>query len=370
MSSIFTISTKPLKNSIGIGIVDSNISQFYQKSMVAQITVENNHMRINVESVAIVSEIDLVGNLEGETASIIVDSAQFKKLVSTISSPQITFAFTDDYLELTAGKSRFTLSSMMSVEDVSLKRPTIVSNVTGEAHSLEKAGWKFVKDHQMFAKATDSKFPVYTYVYAGKGGDIIVGNMQNAIFTHSDNPSVFETTCLLSDSIINLITNMPDGTSIYDNGDSYIIHAKTDGYEFTSEFTPQYESDVWDYQASGILPLMSVVGRPVSQVSVSEIKTMLAQVTLLAQRDSAVRCEVCSDHITFTAEGAVCEIPANGGPSDPYTVVLPISDLKMIVGNVSETTIGISPTINSDDELAGITVTSGKLTIVVASMNG
>lgn len=366
----FTISTKPLKNSIGIGIVDSNITQYYQKSMVAQLTVDANYLSIDVESVAIISEIRLAGSLEGDPATIIVDSAQFKKLVSTITAPQITMIFNEDFLEIMAGKSRFTLPTIMDASEVSINKPTNVGKLSSQAVTLEKSGWAFVKAHQMFAKATDTKYPVYTYVYSGKDGDVLVGNMQTSLFTHSNNTSTFDNTCLLSDSIINLLTSMPDGASIYSNGDSYVIHVKTDGYEFTSEFTPQYESDVWDYNASSIIPLMSVVGLPVSSASVSEIKTMLAQVSLVANRDSVIRCEVSSDHITFTADGALCEIDAAGGPSDPYTVILPISDLKTIIGNVSETNIGISPTYNSDDELAGITITSGNLTIVVASVNG
>ena len=49
----FTVNTKPLKNVIGLGIIRSNVSNFYKRSQVVQITATQDSLILNIEASSI-----------------------------------------------------------------------------------------------------------------------------------------------------------------------------------------------------------------------------------------------------------------------------------------------------------------------------
>ena len=150
----FTCSTKPLKDALGLGVVKSNVSKFYQKSCLAQLTATNSDLRINLEASYVSTELRLKGqgdNTEDSRSTVFVDCLTLSDLVNTFESSTITLEFTQGGLILHSGKSKFTLPQIVEESDLELKRP---QEVSADADKLElaKSNWKFIKDHQFILK--------------------------------------------------------------------------------------------------------------------------------------------------------------------------------------------------------------------------
>lgn len=373
MSTKFTLSTKPLKNSLGLAIIDANVSQFVSKSTVVQIEVADNKLHIITEASAITSMVELAGTQDGDPASMLIDAVLFKKLVSTITAQQITLELTDNYIIVYAGKSKFNLPKLGGTDQMSLNKPTKIEDSAAEtAKVVDKKVWKFVHDHQLFAKATSPEIPIYTYVYAGDSGDVLVSDYKKSIFTHSSvGNSPFDEPVLITDTIVNLFTAVPDGAKIVPNTSegSYIVLVSTDGYTYTAEFFPQYENgDLGNYNAETFIPLFSVVDKPVSTVQVSDVKAMIVQASLLSNtRDNCIRCTVDPEQVTFSADNVNCVIPSNGGPDSSYSLDLDFTQFKSIVSSAPSATINISP-VEYDGSINGITLVSDSLTVVIAGV--
>ena len=94
----FTCNTKPLIEALSLGVINSNISKFYRKSCLAQISGDSSDtLVINLEASYIYSEIRLKGYKEGEgdIPTVFVDNSLLKSLVSTFENATTTFEFTD-----------------------------------------------------------------------------------------------------------------------------------------------------------------------------------------------------------------------------------------------------------------------------------
>ena len=372
--STFTLSTKPLKNAISLAIIDSNVNQFVQKSMAVQLDMVDSVLSITTEAAAISATVELHGSQNGDNASAIIDATLFKKFVATITAQQITLDFQSNCLVVRTDKSKYTIPKIFDTAQMSLKKPDVADvSIFDSAKTIDKKAWKFVKEHQLFARSQNTEMPVYTFVYAGDGGDILISDYKESIYTHSAiSATPFTDSCLITDTIVNLFTAMPDGAKIVQDGDSYFVNVHTDGYDYVAQFTPQYENDaIGSYNAETIIPLFSIVGKPVSTVQVSEIKAMINQVSLLSNtRDNRIKCEVSADSVTFTSDNVNCVVPANGGSGDSYSLTLDFAQFKNIIASVPDVTFGITPFIDEDGDVAGIIISSSNLTIVVAGLNG
>ena len=76
MSQKFTVSTKPLIDGLNLGILNANISNFFQRSTMAQVTANKNTLVINLEAAFIYSEVEFKGmGTEDESATIFVNSS-------------------------------------------------------------------------------------------------------------------------------------------------------------------------------------------------------------------------------------------------------------------------------------------------------
>ncbi len=366
----FTVSTKPLKEGLNLCIINANVSKYYSKSQLVQVTASSDTLRINHAANSILSEVRLKGMGDGES-SILIDSLQLKQLVSTITVSQIEFEFTENTLVLHAGKSTFSLPKKLDASEVQLLLPkTITENDLISASEITKSDWKFIKEYQMYAKAdSDSTVnPIYTYIWVGENGDVLVGDYVNSIFTHSTFSKLGKT-CLLTDTVVNLFNILPDGSKLILNQNSYSILLSADSYEYVSEFMPMYESDeVGDYNSEIIIGMMDFDETEAAKVSVSEINTVLNQSVLLSSnKDPQIICTFEKNQITFKNSNLNCAVQTEGGSSIAYTLIFRSALLKSVVTNCPESMVSISPTFNGD-EVVGITVSSGSLTVVLAGV--
>ena len=362
----FTVSTTPLKSGLNLGIVNANVTKFYPQSTVVQLSANSNTLTINLGAISILSEIRLRGVGDGDGA-IIVDNMLLKQLIATITTPQVDLEFAQNALIIHAGKSTYTLPKVMDVEDAQFPRPKDVSaEEIDTASELSKDDWKFIKDHQMYARGTSTSNPVYTYVWVGESGDVLVSDYITGLFTHSSSGN-FDNTCLLQESVINLLNGLPDGAKLVQRNGIYTAVVITDGYEYIAEFTPKHESEeIGNYNAPIIMNMMFDDERPISTVSVSDITTALNQSALLSSnKEPELYLTVDDECVVIKDDHVNCVIPATGSPEEPYTIKFASPILKQVISKCSETTIEISPVIN-DNVPSGIVIGSNKLTVAVA----
>lgn len=370
----FTVSTKPLKNSLNLCIINANVSKYYSKSLLAQITANSDTLRINHAANSILSEVKLKGLGDDGVMSIMVDCLLLKQLISTINTSQIEFDFSENALMIRAGKSSFSLPKLMDTSEVQLSVPkSITENDLVSSNDVTKSDWKFIKEYQMYAKSDSTVNPVYTYIWVGEHGDVLVGDYVNSLFTHST-VSKLGKTCLLTDTVVNLFNILPDGAKIITRHDTYSISVCTDGYEYTSEFVPIYESDeIGNYNSEIIMNMMGInkseeSNTGISKVNVADINIVLNQAALLStSKDPQITCTFEKNQIIFEDSRINCTIPAEGGIDISYTLIFKSNSLKSVILNCPESMIGISPIFN-DGEIVGITISSGRLTVVLAGV--
>ena len=365
----FTLSTKPFIDGLNLAIVNSNISKFYQKSCLAQVTADKTSLKVNLEASYIASEIRLKGvGDEYTSCSIFVDSLLLKQLVSTIDSPTLTLEFAEGGLILHSGKSKFTLPKMIDDMEIELTPPSYLSS-TEDGVQINKANWKFVKDYQMYAVAMSFIHPVYTKVWVGENNDVVVGDFDNSIFTHSKK-SQLSKNCLLSDTIINLFNSLPEGAKLYKLDKSYIILVVTDGYEFCSEFTPQYESDegVGSYNSEIILGMMIPDENNAIHIKSSSINKFLNQALLLSNNsEDTIKFEVKFDQLSLIDNNIDCKVSGIDSKSE-YCVEFKTSLLKSVISNMDEDDIQICP-MYQDDVAVGIVIWTNNLTTILAGVD-
>ena len=119
----FTVSTKPLQDGLSLGVIKSNVSKFYQKSCLAQITADKHTLTINLEAASITSELLFKGVGEGEDkVTTFVDCLMLKDLVSTLDNNTTILEFVDGGVILISGKSKFTLPQMIDESDLEIGR--------------------------------------------------------------------------------------------------------------------------------------------------------------------------------------------------------------------------------------------------------
>ena len=362
---VFTCNTKPLVAAVSQVVVDSNINKFFRKSGIIQLTANKQSLRINSEASYIVSEATVYGMGNEDTeVTIFVDAVQFKKLISTFTSDTISFEYADTALIIRSGKSKFTIAKMVDESEMALNRPNSdVSSITPTQISDEK--WKFVKNRQMFAISEGTEHPIYRYAWFGADGDVLTGDYDSSLFTRSKSGEMPET-CLLSSTIINLITNLPKAdTKLYKYGDDYIIILTTDSYKFVSEFTPQYESDsVGVYSADIIIDMCSYATKDDAiELNCDAVSRFLNQIDILNTLTDA--------KISLKIEGSECvmsgktsEIKFDIKPqTEAFSVDFKLSTFRSVISKYSNT-INVFP-YNQEGETVGIRITDGEMVTVL-----
>lgn len=365
----FNVSTKPLTDALNLGVVNQNVSKFYQKSCLAQITASRRDLKINLEAANVLSELHLKGSGDtDESVTIFVDCLLLKQLVSTFEASVTTFEFTEGGLVLHSGKSKFTLPKMLDGSELELTAPNTSEEGTGTAITIDQSDWKFIKDHQMYAIAMSFIHPVYTRVWLGESGDVLVGDFDNSLFTHSKK-SKLGNTCLLSDTIVNLFNTLPEGAKLRSLGSSYIVTVTTDGFDYISEFKPIYESDegVGSYNSDIILDMMNH-GDAGVKVNTAAINKFLNQAALLSTNtEDTIKFAVSDSNVSLVDSNVDCKLPVEG-VTEPFSVEFKTSLLKSVISNFDEEVVSVAP-MKQEDTVAGILVWSKNMTAVLASID-
>lgn len=364
----FICNTKPFADSLDLGIINSNVSNFHQKSCTVELTATENLLKINIEASQIYTEIHIPGKGEGDPATVFVDSLVLKNLSSTFESSTVTLEFDENGLILTSGKSKFTLPKMVDGDDFDLKAPAVPANLDG-AIDINQSDWKFIKDNQMYAISMAFINPVYTKVWVGENGDVLVGDFDNSLFTHSVHSKLGKT-CLLSDTIINLSNSLPAGSKIIPHEDSYVIQLKTDSYEYLTQFTPLYESDesVGSYNSDIFLGMMQHTDDSAMKVNTVAITKALNQALLLStNHQDTIFFELVDGVVKLHDKNVDCDIAVLGNTEGSYKLEFNLERLKKVISNYSDESISICP-MEQDGQVVGIMVWNDQLTTIVAGV--
>lgn len=367
----FQVSTAPLNDALSLGVVNANVSNYFKRSYIAQITASKSDLTINLEASQILSEIRLkgMGDVDDDVTTF-VSSILLKQLVSTFVNPVTNLEFVEGGLIIHSGKSKFTLPKLdVDVSSTSLNKPEILANFS-DSSDIDKEDWKFIKNYQMYAIAMSFAKPVYNRVWVGDHGDVIVGDFDQGLFTHSEK-SKLGTTCLLKDSIVNLFNSLPDGAKICKVNDTYVIKVTTDGFEFISEFQPEYEDDesIGSYNSDMIIEMMSHTDDKYSVVPTAAINKFMSQADLLSDSSTAtIKFRVDGNTLTLKDDNVDCTIDLESLFPDSYEVEFLTTLLKSVLSNYNDETVCIAP-IFQGDEVSGIKVWSKELTTVLAGVD-
>lgn len=365
---IFTVSTTPLISALDLGVVTKNISKFYQKSCIAQITATRRDLIINLEAKSIRSEVRLKGSGDEDVqATAFVDCSILKQLVATFEGNITSIEFVDGGLVLHNSKSEFTLPNLVEGTDLQLNKPNVGEDVGGIA--INQDDWKFIQDHQMYAIAMSFIHPVYTTAYVDENGDVMIGDYDNSIFTLS-HKSKLGRTCLLSDTIINLFNNLPEGAKIAQMGKSYLVNVKTDSFEYIAEFTPDYEDDerYGSYNADIIRSTMEKNEEAAVTINGEMVNKFLTQAKLISSNsDDIMNLEVTESEVKLSDSNTHFELPLAIAAPVPYKAVFKKELLKSVVANFDQEDIQICPLIDEEEGItSGVVFWTDEMTTVLA----
>lgn len=353
----FTCNTKPLSDGLSLGVINQNVSKFYKKSCLAQVSVaDSSTLKVNLEAASLKTEISVKGHAEGSPSTpIFVDSLLFKQLMSTLDSNTVTLSLEESGLKIVSGKSKFTLPKMVETSDLELSAPDMPESIVSSFDKVDKEGWKFIKEHQMYAIAMSFVTPVYTKVWVGESGDVLVGDFDNSLFTHSKKGNL-RSTCLVSDTIVNLFNSVPDDAKIKKASDTeYIIYFETDAMTYVSEFTTQLESDesVGSYNSEIILSMMTKDADNCIKVDPSKISKLLNQAVLLSEADDGITVTIDNNIFTLKNDKVDGKVEGSASKEIKFSLDFNIESLKSVVSNYGDSEVFVTP-IYQDDESAGL----------------
>lgn len=373
----FICNTKPLTDALDLGVVNTNVSNYHNKSRIAQVRATKDTLIINLEANKIKTELRLKGSGTATDSPVVfVNCLNFKQLVNTFDAGTTTLEFAEGGLILHSGKSKFTLPQEIDAGDLELDAPEIPDYTITEV-DVDKSEWKFIKDRQMYAIAMSFIHPVYTRVWLGSNSDVLVGDFDNSLFTHSKK-SKLGNTCLLSDTIINLFTVLPEGSKIAKMGRDYLIRYSSDNFSYVTQLTPDYETDegIGSYNADIFIGMMD---HPEAYVSVSSsaIQKFLNQADLLASTsDDTIVLSVQPGILKLKDNNVDCQVAVEGSV-EPFSVQFKTASLKKVISDYDAETIQIGPmSVEADNdengnpvyEVAGIMVWDDDLTTIISGL--
>lgn len=366
----FETNTKPFSDALSLGIINANVSNFHKKSCIVQLSADSSTLTVNIESSMIKTELRLKGSGEGDPQTVFVDSLLLKQLANTLESPTVLLDITDEGLTITSGKSKFSLPKMLDSGEIELSVPARNVSTSNEV-DFNKDDWKFVKDYQMYAISMAFVHPVYTRVWSGDSGDVLVGNFDAGLFTHSY-ANLLDSTCLLKDSIISLFISLPDGAKVSKLDKDYLISYTSDSFEYLTQFSPEYEEDegVGSYQADIFLSTMDHEDTG-TLVKVESVNKLLSQATLLStSSDDTIKLSIKDSTLHLKDRSVDGVIPLESAVAgEEYEVEFKLAQLKQVIGNYGDETIYIKPVTGADsDEIAGILLWNDKLTTLISGV--
>jgi len=362
----FKANTQPILEGLDLSIISSNITKFYQKSCIVELTIQENLLRINTEASSIKSELLVKGQSsdEGEYHTF-VDSILFKNLMKTLDSDLVEFEINENGLVIYSNTSKFTLPQVAD-SDMELSRPT-PSEASDYRKEIDAAGWNFIKNQQMYAIAMSFIHPVYTNVWVSSDGNVLVGDFDNSIFTHS-NQAQLDSTCLLTDTVVNLLTTVPEDSKIINLGKSYELVVDTDPYTYICEFMPKYEEDagVGDYSSSIILDLFAKSEEYIA-INLDVISKYINQAELFtSSADDTISISAKDSTFLLYNDNVNCAVNIDN-PFEDFTIVFKISLLKDLISHMDESEVALCPLIQND-EAVGIIMWTDNMEAMLAGV--
>ena len=370
-----TLPTSALVESTNVGILSSNITKFYPKSVILQVTVNSEGLKLNHETNGVLTQMFYPTSVEGDTDEFIgfIDSLKFKQILNTFSATNTQVQIDDNGMTLRNGKSKFHLPFIVDVSSVQLRAPHPIEDAEGEVVELENSSWKFVHDYQLFACTKSFIQPQYVRLWVGDDSTVLTGDFQRGIFTKSYNSNL-DTTCLLSTGVINVFSGFPDNTQIAKvdiKGSSYTLQYVADGYTVSAECYVEFESDLGDYNAPIILTkFIDSVDSPFVLVMTDEIKKFLSQATILSDNlDNDIRLTIRDKQMILSTSKS--ELTVDVVNSDMSCEAdFDLSVFKSAVAHMVDSEIYISPIYSGDSEsVDGITLWDDSISIVIATKN-
>lgn len=363
----FTMSTKPLADALNLGVIPGNISKYYKVSCLAQLTASQNELRVNLEAAGICTELLLKGKGDSdEETTAFVDCLSLKQIVGTFDSPTVTIEFIEGGVVLHAGSSRCTLSELADSEDGELRRPQLPDPSASKA-KLDLADWRFIKDYQMYAIALSFAHPIYMKVWIGESGDVVVGDFDNSLFTFSKKNKLGRT-CLLSDTIINLFTSLPEGADITLMDTTYRVGVKTDSFEYAAELTPEYEGQgtTGDYRADAIMATAEKDPDKSFKVPIAPLSTFFNQADILSSGTSnTVTVTLKDSDLEIKDENVNVKLKVDSSAPD-FEARMNMKLLYSVIGHQDTETVSIQPVID-EGVTQGLIVWTDNLTVVVGA---
>lgn len=363
----FTLSTKPLADALNLGVIPGNISKYYRLSCLAQLTASKKELRINLQASSVKTEILLRGSGDSEeTVTAFVDCLVLKQIVGTFDAATTEIEFTEGGLILHSGASKCTLPHLAESEDGELERPQMPAE-GAVSTPIDRSGWKFIQSHQMYAVALSFVHPVYMNVWVGESGDVIVGDFDNSLFTFSKNNKLGKT-CLLTDTIINLFTSLPEGAQIVPMDKSYRIDVKTDGFEYASEFMPLYEGEngTGSYESDAIFETVVKDEGSTIIVPTAPIAKFLDQSEILSTGDSKIEFTLKGKELHIKDENIDSKFGVEGTCPD-FTITLNGDLFDPVISHMDSEKVKICPIMN-EEESQGLVVWTDELTVVLGSI--
>lgn len=367
----FITNTKPLADALNLGVIPANISAFHAKSTLVGLTGSKDTLRINLEVSQICSEIYVKGSGDSEESpTIYIDSLKFKQLISSLDSSTITIEILDSGVIIYSGQSKFMLGASGTPEDegLTLLRPNTNSE-PGSKITIDQAVWKFLKDKQLYAISVDThSYPVYTKIWVGDQGDVLIGDFGLSLFTHSKKSNL-TTTCLLSDTIVNLLSIVPEGSTFSIVGRSYLIEYTCDAFSYCSQIVPMYEDDegVGSYNSHIFLNLMTHPDTFIT-IECQKLNKFLGQAELLSyDSKSTITVQFSKTCLTFKDRSVECSIPLQDSPLPECSLEFALSLLHQVLSKYDSEELNLSVVFNQG-QVVGILVWDDVLTTTLAGV--
>lgn len=366
----FTSNTKPLQDVLDLVVVQGNISKFYAKSTILQLSADSKgQLKLNTEADCVISQATLKGNVDKiEDKVLFVDAVLFKQLISTLDSATVSLDFGEDLITVYAGKSKFTVPNLLSAADMALQTP---SEPGGEQCELKQELWKAVKNKQMYALSDNFVKLVYTFVYNGTK-EIIVGDYTNSLFTRTMKVGL-PSQCLLPATIVSVILGVDDKAKIYHIDRSFVLVSNTDAYEFVAELKPKYETapEIGSYNADAIDELFTAAGADGLTVPAARIKNLLSQTSLLSEGDSPTikitasgsNLKLMSDNVDGDVEGKPIGNPVS------FEIEFKLKSIINIISNLTGETIGIYPSMDEDGSASACIFKDEDVSVILAGID-
>lgn len=365
----FVVATKPLKTATSLGIIKSNISKFYGRSGVVQITATRDALKLNIQASGIKTRMTLAGSGDSDTPeTIIVDCSVFKTLIDSIYSEVLSIEFVPGGISLIADTSKFSISQMVDAADMRLEEP-MDSTASESTVSVKPSDWQFVKDHQMYAIATKDTHPVYMNAWVGAEGDVIVGDFDLSMFTYSKR-GAFGNTCLFPTSLINLFSSIPENSTISKVGKNYILNITEESYSLVTEITPKYEEDeaVGSYNSKIILDMLT---HPEFYVTIKAgaITRFINQTSIISKTelDKVFDFTVAGSELTLSNPTSSYSMVIETNIESKFTVKFNSDLFKSVLSNFDEDDINVAPMLRNGTAIGCIFWTDS-LTALLAGM--